>query len=202
MICERANETGKPPRVAAHNSYFWTTYKKSGYSGVARWAKRKKLDVAALMGLEYLLIPINITVSHWLLMVVNFKERRFEHWDSFGGYNLQKEYFQVSWSLRFHAELSLTRLLFFLQPLRRYMEAETGADFSDWTDYKMKGAPQQSNGTDCGVFVCKTSEVIARGGPISFTQVDMLNIRHRMIVELLQGSLLPVGSDGDDGDDE
>lgn len=75
--------------------------------------------------------------------------------------------------------------------IRKYVEQETGTSCADWTDYSMKGAPQQSNNSDCGVFTIKTAETIARGGKMSFSANDMPLIRQRAMVEVLRGELLP-----------
>lgn len=75
--------------------------------------------------------------------------------------------------------------------MREYVEKETGKSCDDWIDFSMKGAPQQSNNSDCGVFTIKTAETIARGGKMSFSASDMPLIRQRAIVEVLKGELLP-----------
>ena len=51
-------------------------------------------------------------------------------------------------------------------------------------------APQQSNGYDCGVFVCQYAESISRRMHPSFTQNDMPSLRQNMVWEIMKGRLL------------
>ena len=77
--------------------------------------------------------------------------------------------------------------------MREYVRQETGGkfDYTNWVDYAMAGAPQQQNMSDCGVFTLKSAEVITRGGRLDFSARDMPLVRNRMLVEILEGQLLP-----------
>lgn len=55
----------------------------------------------------------------------------------------------------------------------------------------LKGIPQQTNGYDCGVFMCQYALYLALGKPFDFTQRDMSTIRRRMALEISQGKLMP-----------
>lgn len=55
---------------------------------------------------------------------------------------------------------------------------------------KEKGIPQQSNGCDCGVFVCICALFLARNAPLNFSRRDVKNFRQMMKYELLTGKLL------------
>jgi sentrin-specific protease 1 len=81
-----------------------------------------------------------------------------------------------------------------------YVDAESGgkADLDKWTDYWDPSAPQQTNGSDCGVFTCKTAEVITRGGKLTFRPEEIKNQRQRMIVELRYGRLLSTTDEDSD----
>ena len=50
--------------------------------------------------------------------------------------------------------------------------------------------PQQLNGSDCGVFMCKSADYIGQDAQLDFTQSDMRYMRRRMVVEILQSSTL------------
>lgn len=41
--------------------------------------------------------------------------------------------------------------------------------------------PQQTNGSDCGVFVCQFCECLADGRPLDFTQADIPDRRLKMV---------------------
>ena len=47
----------------------------------------------------------------------------------------------------------------------------------EWVTTLMKDIPQQTNCSDCGMFVCKYAEYLSRKKPLSFTQTDMPHFR-------------------------
>ena len=64
-------------------------------------------------------------------------------------------------------------------------------DTSEWVEVAFKrGTPQQRNGSDCGVFMTRTADYIARDGVLDFTQEDMPYFRRRMVLEILRCQLL------------
>jgi sentrin-specific protease 1 len=81
--------------------------------------------------------------------------------------------------------------------LRNYIENEAcgKADLTTWTNYWDPTAPQQYNGQDCGVFACKTAEIITRGGRLNFRPEEIANQRSRMIIEIANARLLKRGDD-------
>lgn len=46
--------------------------------------------------------------------------------------------------------------------------------------------PQQTNGYDCGVFVLKYADYIARDAELDFTQSDMPHFRKIIMLDLLR----------------
>jgi Ulp1 family protease len=82
------------------------------------------------------------------------------------------------------------------------MESESRgkANLSEWENYWNPDAPRQTNTSDCGVFTCKTAEVITRGGELTFRAEEIPNQRHRMIIELVNARLL--STDPDDPESE
>ncbi|PWW77769.1 cysteine proteinase [Tuber magnatum] len=177
LICERANSSfpNGPKKIFAHNTYFWPKLKDGGYKAVARWARRAKCGGEDLLKLDYLLMPVHVGGNHWCLAVANFKQKRFEYYDSLGG-KFTPESRPGPYKL-----------------MREYMREETGGRFNDtdWVDYAMPGAPQQRNMNDCGVFALKSAEVLTRSGRLDFTASDIPLVRSRMLVEILEGQLLP-----------
>nr|XP_020643037.1 sentrin-specific protease 2 isoform X3 [Pogona vitticeps] len=61
--------------------------------------------------------------------------------------------------------------------LLQYLQEESKA--------KRNEIPQQSNGSDCGMFACKYADFISRDKPIVFTQCHMPYYRKRMVWEIL-----------------
>ncbi|RVD84953.1 uncharacterized protein DFL_003289 [Arthrobotrys flagrans] len=169
LIKERANKDGVQ-RMITMNSMFISSLKDHGYKRVARWAKRQGASGEQILGLKGVLIPIHRNF-HWTLAFVNIEKKRFEYYDSLAG----------NWD-----PIAL---------LRNWMTNEVGAKYKDseWEDfYPGDQTPQQGNGYDCGVFLCKTAEVIARGGAMNFSQKDIPEIRKMMQVELLKEDLAAV----------
>lgn len=175
MITERSTKSnGKLPKSFAFSTHFFSTLSSRGYNGVARWAKRKGVDVTKL---DYIFVPINRHNTHWCLAVINNRDLRFEFYDSMNGAGA-------------HA----------LELLRDYMENQTLATYANsnrselgYDKYDMcltLPCPQQSNSYDCGVFVSKMVEVLSRDLPVnSFSQKDMPNIRRRMAHEIITQTL-------------
>ena len=60
----------------------------------------------------------------------------------------------------------------------------------EWTLEFAKDRPRQTNGSDCGVFVVKTAEYLARGSKLSFSQEDIPPFRKQMAAEITAKSLL------------
>ncbi|KAI5795602.1 hypothetical protein EDC01DRAFT_614610 [Geopyxis carbonaria] len=162
LITERAVANGV--KVACHLCCFHAKLKmdtgKYNYSAVSRWAKRRKFGGKDLLGMEYIFIPINLNESHWTLGVMNIKDKRFEYYDSMR------------------------------DTLRQYFEDETGTKPTNWIDWGMgdKG-PRQENYSDCGLFLLKTAEVIARGANLDFDHHDINIFRKWVTLEVYDGQL-------------
>ncbi|XP_028810779.1 uncharacterized protein senp2 isoform X3 [Denticeps clupeoides] len=81
-----------------------------------------------------------------------------------------------------------------LQYLKAELKVRKGKelDVSKWSVSSMKSIeiPQQRNGSDCGVFVCKYADYIARDQPLTFRQCQMPSFRKLMIWEILNQRLL------------
>ena len=130
------------------------------YAAVKRWTR--KIDVFAN---DLLICPIHCHGNHWTLAVVNFRDKRFEYFDSLGG-----------------GDGGVLKIL------RRYIESEhltkKGASWDDvgWTDHVWTAGVHtplqpEENGWDCGVFCCKTADYLAQGARLDFSEVCLLTSR-------------------------
>jgi len=137
----------------------------SGYEKgrLAKWTK--KVD---LFSKDVVLIPVNHGNAHWTAAAINFRQKRFESYDSM---DMAKE--KV------------------FRKLREYINEEhknkkkKDFDFTGWQDLAPDYTPQQENGFDCGVFTCQFMETLSRGEEFfNFTQKDMPYLRRRMIWEI------------------
>ncbi|CUM49144.1 unnamed protein product [Debaryomyces tyrocola] len=162
--------TAKNQSVFGWTTHFFTTLKLKGYQGVARWSKRKKVNVTEK---DLILVPINIMGTHWALAVVNNKEEKFQYFDS----------------------LSSNGNLQALQILKSYMIQEgkkqnSSIDFEKYSLMKNMPSPQQLNGFDCGVFACICAKYVAQWKKLTYGQKDMKLIRRRMAYEIITKDLL------------
>ncbi|XP_043916648.1 sentrin-specific protease 2-like isoform X2 [Protopterus annectens] len=149
LIVERSK---KPefPNTYAFSTFFFTKLGSGGYQAVRRWTKG-----VDLFEKEIVLIPLHLGV-HWALMVIDFRKKTIKYLDSM-------------------AKRNNSACCLLLQYLEEESKAKKGQtlNVSEWTLYPMKSQeiPQQMNGSDCGVFLCKYADYIARDKPITFTQV-------------------------------
>ena len=101
--------------------------------------------------------------------MVNLREKRFEYYDSLRG-----------------SEGAV------LRNLRRWLEDEhkekqkAPLDTSEWTEVVWQsGTPRQRNGSDCGVFMTRTADYLARDAVLDFGQADMEYFRRRIIADAM-----------------
>lgn len=156
------------PDVWVWTTHFYSTLAAKGYLGVARWARRKKLD---LFTKNKVVVPINIANTHWAVTVIDNQQQTITYYDSLtkGG------------SRSVCAQL------------QEYMNGEADRLGKPPITYDLipnGGSPQQLNGYDCGVFTCTNARMLALGSRLNYTQKDMKTIRRRMTYEILTTQLL------------
>jgi len=124
--------------------------------------------------MDKVVVPIHLG-NHWCLAVINFKQKRFEYYDSLGSSNDSC-----------------------LKTLKKYLLDESmdkrknPIDLSDWEDYQPKDIPLQKNGYDCGVFMCKYADCTSAGRPFLFKQLHMPYFRQLMILEIVLKRCSPI----------
>ena len=154
------------------NSFFFSLLEESGYARVRNWTK--KVD---LFDKDLVLLPVHLG-NHWALAVLNVRDRAIEYYDSLGGrnpdaINLLQGYLQEEYKDKKGGDL---------QGLDAWMILTPGTT-----------VPQQTNGNDCGVFVCRYAYCRAAGLPFGFSAADMPLIRRSMMVEFLTQTLRTPG---------
>jgi len=171
MLGARGVSDATLPKCHFMNSMFYAklaeapSYK---YASVKRWTKKANLFVK-----DFVVIPVHVHGNHWTLALINFKERRFEYYDSLFG----------------HPGRTLVNL-------RQYMHDESHDkrklpfDDTGWSDLVHHDGPKQRNGSDCGVFMCTSADYISRGVPLDFRQEDMPYLRNRMVLQIMRNALL------------
>ena len=90
-----------------------------------------------------------------------------------------------------------TSFSFFLFSIsREYIAYEFSHRFLklNWLNVELsieKDIPKQTNGFDCGIFVCEYAENISRKAKFKFSQNDTYFIRERIKTEIMLGRLIP-----------
>lgn len=156
--------------IYAFSCYFFNLLSVNGYDyqRVRKWPRRAGVDVFLL---DKVILPLNVNNTHWILAVVNLKARQLEYFDSLGGR---------------HPDVP--------DRLRRWLKEESldkrGVELSldGWQDHQ-GSCPQQNNGIDCGVFVCRFAECAALDRPFDFSQRDIPNLRVLMTLQIVNTQL-------------
>lgn len=137
------------------------------YSRVKRWSK--KVDVFSCRRIFF---PINISNSHWTLLVIWMDEKKIVYYDSMSG----------SGSV-------------YLKSAQQWLSDESldkkGATFdtSLWTLEVASDVPQQQNGFDCGMFALMCADFLTDDLPLSYSQENMSLFRKLVCGRVINGSL-------------
>lgn len=153
----------KAPKFLAHNSFFYENLVKKGPSSTERLMKRKKAPGTALLDIDTVFVPI-CKGAHWTVGVVRPVARTIEYFDSMGG--------------NAHPFVNLMRQWLAFQLGDAYKEEE-------WKVPRTACA-HQSNGYDCGVFVCTNAFCVALGlDTACYTERDMTQQRRNIAAVLI-----------------
>ncbi|KFV66571.1 Sentrin-specific protease 2, partial [Dryobates pubescens] len=168
LIAERNKKEGFAA-VHAFSTFFYPKLISGGYTAVRRWTRG-----VDLFQQDLIFVPIHLRV-HWALVVIDVRRKTIKYYDSMGqkGDKICQTLFQY---LREESHE------------KRNLELAS----SEWTLRSMESheIPQQSNGSDCGVFMCKYAEYISRDRATTFTQKHMPYFRKRMVWEIIHQQLL------------
>ena len=115
-----------------------------------------------LRTLKTILIPINLTDSHWLLMSLDLTENVFYVIDSMGSsrqsaeqhVNVVKQFLQDY----FHATKSESKSV----SRKSCMNTALDDNLVNWKIETPKDVTRQINGRDCGVHTCLNMEILSR----------------------------------------
>ncbi|XP_030312316.1 sentrin-specific protease 2 isoform X2 [Calypte anna] len=168
LLIERSKKEGYPS-VHAFSTFFYPKLLSGGYKAVGRWTKHVELFKKDLI-----FVPIHLR-SHWTLVVIDMRKKNISYFDSMGqkGDDICETVFQ------------------YLQEESR-VKRNVELTVSEWTLHSMgpREIPQQHNGSDCGVFMCKYADYISQDKRINFTQSHMSYFRMKMAWEIIHQQLL------------
>lgn len=163
----KGQEFGEPastvPKFIAHNSFFYENLRKKGPQGTDRLMKRKKAPGEKLLEVDSVFVPI-CQGSHWTMGVVRPVAKTIEYFDSMGG-----------------------RPQTFISQMRAWLQHQLGGLYhaEEWTEPRTACA-RQTNGYDCGVFVCTNALCVAVGIDTScYEERDMERQRRNIAAVLL-----------------
>jgi len=171
------------PSVYCFDTYFYQKLENCGYDSLERWTKH--VDIFSKRRVFF---PINIKVNnfaHWILIMADMEYQQVVYFDS-----LENHYrFDI------HGDILGYLVLEHRQKLGKPLPLE------DWT--LVKGCnPVQSNGKDCGVFVCTFAEYLSRDAEFNFSQKNMLSFRKLIAYELSTQQLINIDVEEDYIDEE
>ncbi|CAN6486927.1 unnamed protein product [Victoria cruziana] len=115
---------------------------------------------------DKIFIPGHWDENHWVLYVVNMKERRLEFYNSL--------------NTTHHCDNDIEDLVSFF-----------GKNFFSMYDWKYKhfvDTPQQGNGHDCGFFVLKYIECLSEGENLNFSQSDISRFRKQVLTDIRENT--------------
>ncbi|BFG01438.1 uncharacterized protein DMAD_01189 [Drosophila madeirensis] len=168
LIIERSEQkAGILPSVYAMNTFFLSRLLDGGFSAVRRWTRR--ID---LISKDIIVVPVHFNGMHWCMAIIHMKNKTIFYYDSLGNPN---------------------NLV--LEALKKYIQEESldkrrqPLDVSGFRIENIPNGPQQTNGSDCGVFSCMTAEYITRDKPLTFSQEHMPYFRKKMMLEIVHGQL-------------
>ena len=179
---------GAPDGVAAgacwaHNSFFYAKLVGQvgepvyNYAGVRGWtAKRGKRLPTDLFAYRWVILPVNRGNVHWTMAVIDNRERTVMFLDSLGGGGSDVTEALLRYVADEYADKKNASL-----PAPYRVVAQPG------------DLPEQTNGVDCGAFVCAFGESYLRGiVPTQrvFSQRDLPYWRRRVGVTCMKGRLL------------
>ncbi|OPJ86807.1 sentrin-specific protease 2 [Patagioenas fasciata monilis] len=168
LLVERNKKEGYPS-VHAFSTFFYPKLISEGYKAVRRWTRG-----VDLFKQDIVLVPIHLRV-HWALAVIDVRKKTIKYFDSMA----QKG-----------SKICDTLFRYLQEESREKRNQEL--NISEWTLHNMEPheIPQQTNGSDCGVFTCKFADYISRDKPITFTQNNMPYFRKKMVWEIIHQQLL------------
>uniref|UniRef100_A0A3P9MD41 Ubiquitin-like protease family profile domain-containing protein n=1 Tax=Oryzias latipes TaxID=8090 RepID=A0A3P9MD41_ORYLA len=173
LIMERCS--GEPSRLKVYSfsTFFFPKLRGGGQAGghaaVKRWTKTVDLFL-----FDLILVPLHLGV-HWAMAVIDFRSKTVKSYDSMG---------------QRHDDIC-SLLLHYIKEEHKAKKGKE-LDSAKWTIGSLKACeiPQQKNGSDCGVFVCKYADFIAKEKSFTFKQCHMPLFRKLMIWEILHQKLL------------
>jgi sentrin-specific protease 1 len=139
------------------------------YKNVKNWSKY--FDVFKM---DKVIIPVNISNTHWTLLVMYIQLKEIHYYDSMSG----------------RGKMYLKAALQWLVDEAREKKGISNYDISQWMCVDREPhVPQQMNGVDCGVFTTICADFVSDNLPLDYDQQHMPFFRRKITADILRGSL-------------
>ena len=146
------------------------------YGNVKRWGK--KVTGTDIFDLDKIFFPINISQSHWILVVVYMKSKKIQFYDSMKGEH--RNYLNA-----------------IFQYLKDKHLARKGTRLQDEIKWQLipttNETPLQHNGVDCGVYVCTFANLISMDLPLVIRREQAELCRLRIALAILTKQTIVLG---------
>lgn len=167
LIDQRSRKNNNLPKTHSFSIYLFQSFERLGYERVKSYTR--KTDIFSK---DVIIIPV-YKDSHWRLVVVKIPSKEIIYFDSLN--------------------LDHTKIL---EAVKSYLGQEhlakkgSNLNFHDWKIYNFPETPQQTNGFDCGVYMCQIANLIAVNEPITISPKNAPSLRERMCYEILKTELI------------
>ena len=132
----------------------------------AHWTK----DIDTTHPDATIFIPVNVNRNHWILLVVDNREKKVFSLDSLRSQRLAQRTNIMKWVEHEH------------------IAKNVNFDKKKWSSEAVE-VPSQDNGYDCGPFVCLFAAFLSHGQELNFTQADLPKLRERLNWSILNAKL-------------
>lgn len=136
-----------------------------------QWRHSRQM-VDSKANLDKVLIPINIQGEHWTLAVIDYEKEQLEYYCSF-----HDSYDEGLFWLRRLADDVLAQI----DPPEG---SPWGTPIEDWPQVVHKHIPKQTNGYDCGVFVCMMANCLSVNASLLDARTTQSRCREHIIASL------------------
>ena len=121
--------------------------------------------------------PVNISDSHWTLVIVLIQEKRIMYRDSFGSSG--------------HVYTAAIKKYLVDEMYNKHGVTMSQADQDAWVVEPLPPAnsPKQQGFIDCGIFVCMYASFILENLAECFSQLNMIMLRNKICYSILKGQL-------------
>ena len=168
---------GNPHIAYLGTSFFQKLARANGPSGVDRYTTCERATVLK-EGVKFVVCPINVGGSHWVVLLIDLMGRNLQYFDSLGGDGRHQMQLAKTW-LKLEYKNKLGKTDDWASAIDQWPEVAWGAD----------SIPRQTNDVDCGVFAVMYIFYITRNAVLNFTQANVPAFRELIAAWLREWQL-------------